>query len=36
MNKLKEIKPEELNKSIFKLIGNDWMVIGAEKDNKVK
>lgn len=35
MNKLKEIKPEELNKSAFKLIGKDWMLITAEKDNKV-
>lgn len=35
MNKLKEIKPEELNKSTFKLIGKEWMLITAEKDNKV-
>jgi flavin reductase (DIM6/NTAB) family NADH-FMN oxidoreductase RutF len=35
MNKFKEIKPEELNKSTFKLIGKDWMLITAEKDNKV-
>ena len=35
MNKLKEIKPEELNESAFKLLGKDWMLITAEKDNKV-
>lgn len=29
-----EIKPEELNKSVFQMIGNDWMLITAEKDNK--
>ena len=35
MSNFKEIKPEELNKSAFQLIGNDWMLIAAEKDNKV-
>lgn len=35
MNKFKEIKPEELNKSTFKLIGKDWMLITAENNNKV-
>jgi flavin reductase (DIM6/NTAB) family NADH-FMN oxidoreductase RutF len=35
MNKFKEIKPEELNKSTFQLIGKDWMLITAEKDNKI-
>lgn len=35
MNSFKEIKPEELNKSPFHLIGTDWMLITAEKDNKV-
>ena len=35
MNKFIEIKPEELNKSPFQLIGSDWMLITAEKDNKV-
>ncbi|WP_312701452.1 flavin reductase [Sedimentibacter sp.] len=29
-----EIKPEELNKSAFQMIGSDWMLITAEKDNK--
>lgn len=28
-----EIKPNEFNKSPFKLIGSDWMLITAEKDN---
>jgi flavin reductase (DIM6/NTAB) family NADH-FMN oxidoreductase RutF len=35
MNKFVEIKPEELDKSPFKLLGTDWMLITAEKDNKV-
>ena len=35
MDKFKEIKPEELDKSPFQLIGNEWMLITAEKDNKV-
>ena len=35
MNKFKEIKPEELDKSPFQLIGKDWMLITAEKDNKI-
>ncbi|EKQ54718.1 MULTISPECIES: flavin reductase [unclassified Clostridium] len=35
MNKFKEIKPEELNESTFKLIGKDWMLITAENNNKV-
>jgi flavin reductase (DIM6/NTAB) family NADH-FMN oxidoreductase RutF len=35
MNKFKEIKPEELDKNVFQLIGKDWMLITAEKDNKV-
>lgn len=35
MNKFKEIKPEELNQSPFKLIGKDWMLITAEKEGKV-
>jgi len=35
MSTFKEIKPEELNKSPFKLIGSDWMLITAEKDGKV-
>lgn len=35
MKKFKEIEPEELNKSAFKLIGKDWMLITAEEDNKV-
>lgn len=35
MNKFKEIQANELNESPFKLIGKDWMLITAEKDNKV-
>ena len=35
MTKFKEIKPEELNQSAFQLIGNDWMLITAEKEDKV-
>lgn len=35
MNNFKEIKPEEFDKSPFQLIGKDWMLITAEKDNKV-
>lgn len=35
MSKFKEIKPEELNQSAFKLIGKDWMLITAEDDNKI-
>ncbi|MDT8718853.1 flavin reductase family protein [Clostridium sp. 19966] len=35
MPNFKEIKPEELNKSPFQIIGSDWMTITAEKDNKI-
>ena len=35
MRDYKEIKPNELNESTFKLIGNDWMLITAAKDGKV-
>ena len=35
MNKFKEIKPEDLNKSTFKLIGKDWMLVTAQSNNKV-
>ena len=35
MNNYIEIKPEELNKSAFQMIGNDWMLITAESNNKV-
>jgi len=30
-----EIKPEEIKKNPFQLIGKDWMLITAEKDGKV-
>ncbi|MDZ7548533.1 flavin reductase [Clostridium perfringens] len=32
---MKEIRPEDLNESAFQLIGNDWMLITAEKEGKV-
>lgn len=35
MSNFIEIKPEELNKSPFQLIGNEWTLITAEKNNKV-
>lgn len=35
MSKFVAINPEELNKNPFQLIGSDWMLITAEKDNKV-
>jgi flavin reductase (DIM6/NTAB) family NADH-FMN oxidoreductase RutF len=35
MNKFIEIQPEELNKSPFQIIGTDWMLITAERNNKV-
>lgn len=35
MNKFKEIKSEELNESVFRLIGKDWMLVTAEKEGKV-
>ncbi len=34
MTKFIEIKPEEFNYNPFKLIGEDWMLITAEKDGK--
>lgn len=34
MDNFKEIQPSELNESPFKLIGEDWMLITAEKNNK--
>lgn len=35
MGDYKEINPNELNDSTFKLIGDDWMLITAAKDGKV-
>ena len=35
MSNFREIKPEDLNESAFKLIGHDWMLITAEKENKI-
>ena len=31
----KEIKPEELTKNPFHMIGKEWMLVTAEKDGKV-
>lgn len=31
----KEIKSEELERNPFKMIGKDWMVVTAEKENKI-
>lgn len=35
MSKFVEIHPNLLNKNPFQLIGTDWMLITAEKDNRV-
>lgn len=35
MSEFTEIKPEELSKNPFEIIGTDWMLITAEKNNKV-
>ncbi len=35
MNNFREIKPENLDQSAFKLIGTDWMLITAAKVDKV-
>ncbi|SHK76668.1 NADH-FMN oxidoreductase RutF, flavin reductase (DIM6/NTAB) family [Clostridium cavendishii DSM 21758] len=35
MSEFLEIKPEELNENPFKLIGKDWMLITAKKEDKV-
>lgn len=35
MRDYKEINPKELNESTFKLIGSDWMLITASKDDTV-
>lgn len=32
---MEEIKPEELSENAFNLIGKDWFLVTAEKDNKV-
>lgn len=34
MGNYTEIRPEELNKNPFQMIGNDWMLITAGKNNK--
>ncbi len=35
MDNFKEIKPEQLDKNIFKLVNDEWMLITAEKNNKI-
>lgn len=35
MSEFIEIKPEELKKNPFEMIGKDWMLITAKKDNEV-
>lgn len=35
MSNWKEIKPSELDKNVFDLIGKDWTLISAKKDGKV-
>ncbi|KNF07651.1 putative flavoredoxin [Gottschalkia purinilytica] len=35
MNNFYEITPEEFDKSPFKIIGDDWMLVTAKKDDKV-
>ena len=32
---MKEILHEDFNENTFKLIGNDWMLLTAEKEGKV-
>lgn len=32
---MKEIKPYELSENPFKLIGEDWLLVAAEKENRV-
>ena len=36
MAQYKEIKPEELSGNPFRLIGKDWMLVTAKKDNTIK
>lgn len=35
MNQFKAIKPEEITKNPFELLGKDWTLITAKKDDKV-
>ena len=32
---MKSIKPEELNKNVFTMIGKEWLLVTAEKDGSV-
>jgi flavin reductase (DIM6/NTAB) family NADH-FMN oxidoreductase RutF len=35
MSEFKVIKPTEINENVCKLIGNDWLLVTAKKDNQV-
>ena len=35
MNNFREIRPEEIDKNTFNLIGNEWMLITAGNDSKL-
>lgn len=35
MNNFKEMKPENLNESVFRIMGNEWMLITGEKEGRV-
>ena len=32
---MKSIKPEELDKNVFHMIGKEWLLVTAEKEGKV-
>ena len=32
---MKSIKPEELEKNVFHMIGKEWLLVTAEKEGKV-
>ena len=32
---MKEIKPEELQKNPFQMIGKEWLLVTAEKEGKI-
>lgn len=35
MSEFKKIKPEAFNKSLFQIIGNEWMLVAAKNGDKV-
>ena len=35
MADFKKMKPEEFERSVFQMIGRDWMLVAAEKNGKV-